>query len=296
MEWLPFALFTAIFVAGRKTYEKSLTDKFSNFTMGFITVSFALIPTGIMCFYFQNPPNILTLPWGFWWPLLVIWLILYPIQTHFYYEATRNGQLSQVTPIQALMPVLNSFTSWLFLREHPTWYGAFGIAIIVVATYLTMFKEPEPGQKRAYTKESINMIIAVICFAIGTTLDKVSLEALKPLHLQSAPLLYSFINGIGATIVFVILILLHGKVSEMKMLPKNFLVFAVVGAGQALAFSSKIYAFSKGPTAYSSAVISLNFLLTTFFAIYFFKEKLNRRQIIALFLFLIGIGLLTITL
>jgi len=59
--WLYFALFSAVFVAGKRVYEKKLTTHFGNFTMGFIIQAFSLIPTLVLFLFLPLPKDILHL-------------------------------------------------------------------------------------------------------------------------------------------------------------------------------------------------------------------------------------------
>src|SRR3989338_11534428 len=111
--WLPFALLAALISGGRRVYDKHLTNTFGNFAMGFIVHAFTLLPSLLLIFILPNGTEIGSLPWRFWWPLLIIWFILYPIQTYLIYRAVRESEISTVTPVMCLLPVFNVFSSFL---------------------------------------------------------------------------------------------------------------------------------------------------------------------------------------
>mgnify|MGYP006392361487 FL=1 len=287
MSWLPFALFSAIISGGRKTYEKKLTGHFSNFGMGFIMQTFCLLPTLALFLFMPLPEDIWRLPWQFWWPLLIIWFVLYPIQTYFLYKAIREGEIVQVSPIKAILPVFNIGTSFILLKEAPSLVGLLGILVIVYATYLLLSENISGDSGKKYNKSVIYMIIAMFCIAIGSTLDKVSLTV-------STPVFYSFVNTLGASIIFLILIFIYRKKEELGKIKPRFWTLTLFGIFMALSYISTMIAFSKGPTSYVLAVQAAGFLFAVFSGAIFLKEKLSGRKILSLFLFTLGIILITV--
>ncbi len=288
MLWFPFALLSAIILASRRVYEKNLTKSFSNFSVAFIVQTFSLLPTLALFIFLPLPKDIVHLPWQFWWPLLIIWFILYPIQTYFMYRSLREGQLSQVTPIMALLPVFNIVSSFFLLHELPTTIGFLGLLVIVLGTYLLLKEgvKKEVGEK--YNKAVIYMMISTLCTAIGTTLDKISINV-------STPVFYSFVNTLGASIIFFILIHIYKQKSEFSKMKTMILPFLVFGIFQAAYYTLSMFALSYGPTSYVLAIRASSFLFAALFAIFVIKEKLSTRKILAIFLFLVGIVLITST-
>ena len=286
MVWFPFALLGAIILASRRVYEKNLTRSFSNFTTAFIVQSFSLLPTLALFLFLPLPKDIIHLPWQFWWPLLIIWFVLYPIQTYFLYRSLREGELSQVTPIMALLPVFNIVSSFFIIGEFPTVFGLFGIMVIVLATYLLLKDgiKKEVGEK--YNRAVVYMIISTICTAIGTTLDKVSINV-------STPVFYSFVNTLGASIIFLVLIYVYKQKTEIPKIKTMLLPFSIFGIFQAAYYTLSMFALSYGPTSYVLAVRSASFLFAALFAFFIMREKFSSRKIFAFVLFLAGIILLT---
>jgi len=286
MFWIPLSFFSAIIFASRRAYEKTLTKSFGNFSVGFLIQSFSILPTLLLFFFLPLPPDALHLSWQFWWPLLIIWFVLYPIQTHFLYRSLREGALSHVTPIMALLPVFNTLTSLVIIGELPTKLGFVGILFIVVGTYLLLYEgKHRIGEK--YNRAVVYMIIATACTALGTTLDKVSI-------LASTPVFYSFMNTIGASVVFLVLLHLYRQKDELQKVPALFLPLTLFGILQALSYTASMLAFSYGPTAYVLAIRSSGFLFATFIGIFLLKEKFSLRKGVSLMMFFIGILLLTV--
>src|SRR3989344_4203933 len=159
--WLSLALLSSLLLAIRRIYEKDLSAKFGNFSLGFAMQFFGVFPMLILFFFLPLPSDLWHLSWNFWWPLLVIWIILYPLQTYFLYRSLREGELSEVTPVSALLPVFNIATSFFLIGELPTPYGFAGIVLTVFATYLLL---ADTGSARvAYNKPVLFMIISIAC-------------------------------------------------------------------------------------------------------------------------------------
>lgn len=278
MSWIPFAILAAVISAGRRVYEKHLTGVFGNFSMGFVIQFFSLIPTVILLFLIPHSFEIPKLTLHFWVPLLIIWVILYPIQTYLLYRGLREGELSAVTPIMALLPVLNIFSSFIILGETPSTFGFIGILAIVVGTYFILYQ----GKDVKVAKPVLLMIGAVFCIAIGSTLDKVAIGA-------SNPVFYSFMNTLGASVVFLILIHVYKEKDTTKNIRTKIAPLLFLGALQAISYTASMYAFSHGPTSYVLAVRAGSFVFAALWGIYMLREKMSNRKKLAISCFVIGI-------
>ena len=146
------------------------------------------------------------------------------------YRALREGELSHVTPIMALLPVFNIVSSFLIIGESPTIFGFFGIAIIVIGTYILLTDGIKKGIGERYNKAVLYMIIATFCVAIGSTLDKVSISV-------STPVFYSFMNTLGASIIFLILMYVYKQNKELGGIKSIILPLSLLGIFQALSFA-----------------------------------------------------------
>lgn len=278
--WITFALASAFLLAARRIYEKDLTARFSNFSLSFLLMLFSVPPVLTLLFLFPAPQNISALPWDFWWPLIVIWIILYPLQNYLLYRSLREGELSQVTPVSALLPVFNVVPSFFLLNELPGVFGAAGIVMTVLATYL-LLTDVRVGEKQKYNLPVLFMIGTVICTAIGSTLDKVAIEV-------STPLLYVCVNMIGASLVFLALTFAYRQQHELVRFREHMWTFALLGVVMALAFIAFATAFTLGPTSYTLALRSGGFIIAALWGIFLLKESLSSRKMWALALFVAG--------
>ncbi len=278
--WLSFALASALFLAARRVYEKRLTSTFGNFSLSFVSLAFSLPFLLALWIFLPIPQDFAALPWRFWWPLLIIWFVLYPVQNYFLYRSLREGELSEVTPVSTLLPVFNIVTSFLIIGESPTPLGFLGIGATVVATYLLLTHTKE-GQGLTYNRPVLFMLYTVFCTALGSTLDKVAIEA-------STPAFYSFVNVLGASAVFLVLAYMYDEGRELKQIKGMFWMLCILGVALALGFASAMFAFSYGPTSYVLAVRSGGFLLAALWGLVFLKESLSNKKIVAIALFVLG--------
>ena len=285
--WFYYALFNGFCFSIIRTFDKSLADKYNANTISFMMLSFSIIPILLLFFVFPIPADIFSLSFNFWWPLLSIWFIVFPLQNHFYYKALSLGEVSSVTSLFCLLPVFNVFTSYLTLGEVPSRYGVFGIIIIVLGIFILLKKgkliyESDQVRREKDIKSIYNMITAMVLLAIGTTLDKVSLK-------ESTPIFYSFANRFGAALIFLFLIWKNKKLSELVLAKEKFLAFTVIGIMQAVSYYAMMIAFMLAPTSYALSVRSCSFVFVALWGVIFFKEKLTLRKITAFALFVIGI-------
>ena len=278
--WIAFALASALLLAVRRIYEKDLTSRFGNFSLSFLLMVFSIPAVLALFFFFPIPQNVFALPWDFWWPLIVIWVILYPLQNYLLYRSLREGELSQVTPVSALLPVFNIVPSFFLLQELPNVFGAAGIITTVVATYL-LLTDVRVGEKQKYNLPVLFMVGTVLCTAIGSTLDKVAIEV-------STPVFYVCVNMIGASLVFLALTYLYRQQHELARVKESFWTFTLLGVVMALAFVAFATAFTLGPTSYTLAIRSGGFIIAALWGVFLLKESFSSRKMAALVLFVLG--------
>ena len=279
--WFSIAIISALIIGGRRIYDKHLTNHFGNFAMGFIIQAFSILPTFALIFLLPGGTQIGSLAWRFWWPLLIIWFILYPVQTYFMYRAVREADISTVTPVMCLLPVFNVGTSFILLHEVPSIFGWIGIILIVCGTYLMLRHKKDD---LTISMPVFLMIAAMFCIAIGSSLDKISIQA-------SNPVFYSFMNTLGASMVFFVLMYLYKEKDSFSHMrsAKWFWPFMLVGVLQAVSYTATTYAFNLGPVSYTLALRAGSYILVGFYGVLFLKETLTTRKIIALICFSLGV-------
>src|SRR5689334_17614202 len=114
--WFLLALLSSISYSFRRFSEKTLTERADYFTLGFAVQAFSL-PGIALLLFFTTIPNLFSLSHNFWIPLLIIWLLFYPLQAYFYYRSLKEGEISYVLPLMSLIPIFTILSSWLLLHE-----------------------------------------------------------------------------------------------------------------------------------------------------------------------------------
>ncbi len=278
--WLLFALASAVLFAVRRVYEKELTTRFGNFSLSFVLLGSASLFVLVLFFFLPIPEDVLHLPWQFWWPLLIIWFVLYPLGNYFLYQSLREGEVSQVTPVSTLLPVFNIATSFFIIHEFPNFFGLTGVVLTVLATFILLTDTPERGKQR-FNRPVLLMLGNVLCSALGSTLDKIAIEA-------STPAFYAFANMFGASIVFLLLAYAYDESHELPRVKERWGTFALLGVALAFAFVAFSTAFALGPTSYVLAVRSGGLLIAALWGLFVLRESLSRKKFSALLLFVAG--------
>lgn len=286
MSWVFFALISALLFAFQRVYEKRILGTINFVSIGWLVQLFAFPVWLVVLFWKSNIPHIASLPFQFWWPLLIIWLILYPLQTYAFYRALHEGELSRVLPILSVTPIVNILSAWLLVGEVPSLYGVLGILATVVSLFVLLRDKPTDPQGRRDWLPIFLMFVFAVCVAIGTTLDKVVLQVADPYF-------YTVANKVGAVIVlFIMARLMQG--GELVHFKKRsvWISFCVIGFMAGVSYVFFMLALSSGPVAYVGAIKSTNLIFGSLLGVAFLAEKMTRRKVISYLLMLSGIILI----
>lgn len=287
--WFFLALTSTFLYSFRRLTEKKLSHNLNHFVLGFAVQALS-VPGIALLLFFTEIPNIFSLSGNFWYPLLIIWIFLYPLQAFFYYKSLKGGEISNVLPLMSFIPIFNIVTSWVLIGELPSLVGFLGISSIVAGIYAlntkpdTHFLDPVIHLFR--DKPSLFMLINCACLALGASLDKISIQA-------SNPLFYTFVNTLGASIVlFIIASFTNKQIFEpVKKYSKD---LAYIGVFQSFAFSAYIVALNTGIVAYVLAIKSSSAILGSVWGFVFLKETLSKSKMIALVFISLGLGLIAV--
>lgn len=284
--WLELSLISGALMGIKRIYEKELTAHFSNFSIGLLINAFAIPPAAFLMLFFPVPADLAALSWDFWGPLLVIWLALYPVQTYLFFSALRDGELSDVAPMMALLPIFNTFTSYVLIGEVPSGAGVVGVAAIAVGIYLILLR-PNSGGRMHINAPALLMAASMVSIAVGSSLDKIAIEA-------STPAFYSFANITGVSLVFLVLTVMWRQHGELRVLPAHFRSFVLLGLMTGLSYSAAMGAFALGHTSYALAVRAIGFLVPVFWGFLVLRESMTARKGGALALIAAGVVFLAL--
>lgn len=285
--WFALALFSAVLLSFRRVGEKQLSSKLNHFTLGWLIQLLSLpfmVLALIVAGRWLNP---LQLSANFWLPLVIIWLVIYPLNTIGYFKALKSGQLSKVLPVHSLIPAMSLLLAWVVLGEVPSLLGILGVALIVLGVYVVNMKGAKlhnPFKPFVEDKASLFMLLSAVSIAAGGVLDKIAVKASEPLY-------YNVFNTVGAVIILYILArALSGR--ESVGIKKNMKSLLTVGTLQGVAYTAYLVAISIGPVAYVVSIRSGNVLIGSLLGALFLKEALTRSKAVAFGLILAGFVML----
>lgn len=281
--WFYLALLSAATVALRRLRDKRMTADYSNFTLGWLAQALSLpVVCGILIFsgHYTSP---LGLGSDFWMPTLIVCVFFYPLNTFFYLQAIKHGELSRVIPIMSLQPLAIMLTGQLMLSETPSRGSILSIACVVLGVYVLHLKQRKlhnPLRPFLEERHSLYMLLSVLCIAVCAVLDKQAIQA-------SNAVLYSAITTVGGVISLYITARL-AKEPRLRLVANDLKQLLVQGTLGGISSTTYLAALGLGPIAYVSAVRGSSVLITSVFGIVFLKETLTRPKLAAFLL--IGFG------
>lgn len=287
--WFFLALASTFLYSFRRLSEKRLSENLNHFVLGFAVQAFSL-PGIALLLFFAPIPNLFSLSINFWYPLLIIWLFLYPLQAYFYYKSLKSGEISFVLPLMSFIPIFNIISTWWLIGEIPSFMGFVGILAIVVGIYSLNIRPNthliSPITHLFRDKPSMFMLINCACLAFGATLDKIAIKA-------SNPLFYTFVNTLGASIILLIIAKLTTK-QIFYPVQKNYKSLGYIGVFQSVAFTCYIVALNTGIVPYVLAIKSSSAILGSIWGFIFLKESMSKYKLIALSFISLGIILIAL--
>ncbi len=191
------------------------------------------------------------------------------------YAAYKYGEVSAITPLSNLLPLLMIFTSFVMLGTKPSAYGYLGIVLTVVGVYYTGVSGKHalfhPLKQLTKNRGSRLMLTAVVLWSVSGNLDKMALESVSPTFLV---LIYQTVIFTLLTIFLLITPPKRG-IKHMKMLFTKYswhFVAVAVGTTTASIMQSMAIAITDNPS-YVLAIKRLETLIVVVIAYYFLHEK-----------------------
>ena len=287
--WFFLALFSATLLSFRRVGEKQLSTKLNHFTIGWLVQLLSLPFMVVALLGAGTLLNPFELGLAFWLPLLIIWLVIYPLHTIGYFKAFRHGQLSNVLPIHSLIPAMSLLLAWVVAGEKPSVIGTLAVLAIVAGVYVMNLKGRRlhnPFKPFLEDTSTLYMLLSSVALALGGVLDKVAVKA-------SEPLFYNVVNTIGAVgVLYVAARLL--RVRECGAVRQNLSALVTVGTLQGFAYTAYLVALSLGPVAYVVSIRSGNVLIGTLIGVWFLREEFTRAKTLGFAFILVGFALLAV--
>ena len=221
-------------------------------------------------------------------PMLLFWIILTAASAAaagvIILVALKKGDLSLLSPIQTVTPLMVLVISIFFLAESPGPIGLAGIALVVIGgIYLDKDPKEKIGSimKRIVTyKPALLAVLAAVLYALAAVFDKGGLQ------MTSAGLwalyVYSFI------FVFLTPVAIYQKGRGLKNLTKNKSLLGLSAVFSVGAVYLQLLAIQTKYVSYVLSIKRLSSLIAVLLAHYVLKEKRALFRLRGAFIMVIG--------
>jgi uncharacterized membrane protein len=270
--WIPIAFISAFFFGVQHLLAKKAMQGVGDWTGGALWLIVAAIILGPLALI----QPVTDIPWYFW-PTLLLRSSLEVVGLTLYLRAHRSGDISLVTPILNLSPVLVLGTSALIASEFPSTIALVGCVVVSVGAYwlgmvgAKTLDPLSPFRLMRDNKPMRQMLIATIAWSFTTSLHSVAIAATN----------VYFYAGIG-TIMLAFFFVAGAVAFERKEFVdrlKKLDVLKPVGLGliNAFGFVSMLIAQSGGADSSVQSIKHLSIVIAAIGAWFAFKEPVAKR-------------------
>lgn len=284
---LLLASLTAFFKSSSEIISKhSLLDEVDEYLLSWSLRFFALPPVALGLLLYGIP----RIDSGFWIALLFS-APAGVAATVLYMKAIQASELSIISPLSGISPVLVLLSSSLIVGEFPSVLGLIGIMATTVGLYLLKIHEVSSGLAepfRAVFREpgAKYMLGMLLIYALAAPIDKIGVEA-------SSPIFYTFTLHI-AQIMFLTPLMINNNSDFRKAIPENKIHLAAIGGLSGLASIAQMTALSYTLVAYVISIKRSGIIISVLAGHFIFNEDNLRERLIGasvIFLGLLMIGL-----
>lgn len=209
-----------------------------------------------------------------------------------YFKALQIGDINKVTPIDKSSTILTMLLAFLFLNEGISWIKALAMVFIGAGTYMMIQKKEsavQTGDVAALTSKAKGRY-GWLVFAAGSAVFASLTAILGKIGIEGVDsTLGTAIRTIVVLIMAWVVVFVTKKQNRIKDIDKKSWLFLIL-SGFATGGSWLCYysALQTGPASVVVPIDKLSILVTIFFSYIVFKEKLNWKSTIGLFLIVAG--------
>ncbi len=298
--WLIVSVINMLFVAATRLVQKSFVNHsdMNAFRLNWMMFG-AGLPLTITIIALQWQA-ITHLHWQFWLDLAAVVCGYYPAVSYLYIKVIRENELSDVLPLQSVVPVFTAFFGWLWLAQDPSWLAFGGLIAVTVAIY-TLYRHPsmpwyQPILALGSSAAARAMLVVSLITAAAAVGDKFGIE-------HSSVSIYLALNVTAAVIILVICDMI--AVSKQLVRPlrqeiqglyrSQWLVLVCLGFLQtASILLSFIAVHVSANTSYTIAIRNLNIVVASLAALYLLREHINRYKLLSYGLSALGVVMLAL--
>jgi len=251
MLWFPLAVATALFNATEAAWLKRAFADLNPFEAALLPSVLAM-PLFLGLLLFLDVPELSPQ----YWRTFAILLPINVVGTLFYFRGINLSPLSLTLPYLSFTPAFALGTGWFILGEAPNLWGAAGVALIVMGSYLLNIQARKLGGLWAPFKAIVSepgtraMLGASLIFAVTSVLGRKGI-------LESDPLFFActFFPAQGVVMLALLPTLGLARLSSLKVAPGKGALLALLMFGEIL---THCLAMSMVKAAYMISVKRLN--------------------------------------
>lgn len=214
------------------------------------------------------------------------------IATIFYMKAIQASDISLMSPLSAISPVLVLMSSPLILGEFPSSLGVIGIMVTTVGLYILKLNNisrdwSAPIKSLLMEKGSRFMLVMLVIYSISAPVNKIGVEA-------SSPVMYTFAMHLGqvALLTPIMLRKTQGWRVEIRENKKS---LAAIGLLSGISSIIQMVAYTYTLVVYVIAIKRSGILLSTFVGGELFNEDHVKQRLIGALIILTGLILVALT-
>lgn len=216
------------------------------------------------------------------------------VATVLYMKGLQKSDVSIVSPLSALSPLLLFVTTPFILGEIPSVQGVIGVVIVVVGVYVLKIESAGTDDmlapfKSVFSEEGARYIFGMISiYAVTAPIDKIGVEA-------SSPVMYTF--GLHAVLVIGLtpLFLYHGGHKELFKSKSDAAGLVSIGALSGLSSILQMTALTYTLVIYVISIKRLGILLSVAYGTLRFDEGQSRTRMVGAGIILAGTILITLS-
>ncbi len=215
----------------------------------------------------------------------IVFLVLSGISTGAswlcYFKALQIGNINKVVPIDKSSTVLTILLAFLFLGEEVGIYKGIGILGIAAGTFM-MLEKKDIGEKKEGKGWFLYAVLSAVFASMTAILGKIGIHNIDS-NLGTA------IRTIVVLIMAWIMVVINGKMSEVRKIEKTELIYILIsGIATGLSWLCYYKALQDGEASVVVPIDKLSILVTIVFSYFIFKEKLTKRALAGLLFIVSG--------
>jgi drug/metabolite transporter (DMT)-like permease len=284
MLWVPFSFFTAIFESAKDVVSKKNLTNHDPYLIAWALRVYSL-PILVPLVFLSPLPSI---DKSFWYALLAGGS-LNVVSTILYMRALKSSDLSLVAPLIAFTPLFLLVSSPLILNELPTIWGALGVLLIVIGSYILYFNRNNKGFFSPFnqiikSKGSKYMLTVSIIWAITSTFDKIGIKSSGPLFWAAGANLF-----IALAMTPLVIMRLGKKSANIYTDARRLIPIGFFGAAT-LAF--QMIAIGLTNVAYVISIKRTSIVWSVLAGYFIFKEKNIKARLLGTAVMIAGVVLI----